>query len=111
MSTRPSTGSGRRERARFLGVSTHTPRLVQVANQAIDSGLFDVMMLAYHHGIWSKLNEIILRAHQEQDMGIVAMKTLKGGEASQPRGIPRREFLRPGRPEMGARQSERPPAP
>ncbi len=65
-------------KARFLGVSTHTPRLVDVANQAIDSGRFDVMMLAYHHGIWPQLGEIIERAHTEQDMGIVAMKTLKG---------------------------------
>jgi len=65
-------------KARFLGLSTHTPRLVQVANQAIDSGRFDVMMLAYHHGIWPELPGIIDRAHDEQDMGIVAMKTLKG---------------------------------
>jgi len=67
-------------KARFLGVSTHTPRLVDVANQAIDSGRFDVMMLAYHHGVWPQLGEIIDRAHQEQDMGIVAMKTLKGAK-------------------------------
>ena len=67
-------------KARFLGVSTHTPRLVEVATTAIDSGRFDVMMLAYHHGIWPQLNEIIDRAHDEQDMGIVAMKTLKGAK-------------------------------
>lgn len=67
-------------KARFLGVSTHTPRLVEVANTAIDSGRFDVMMLAYHHGIWPALNAIIDRAHAEQDMGIVAMKTLKGAK-------------------------------
>ncbi|MEM9175592.1 MAG: aldo/keto reductase [Myxococcota bacterium] len=65
-------------KARFLGVSTHTPRLEPVANEAIDSGRFDVMMLAYHHGIWPHLGGIIDRAHDEQDMGIVAMKTLKG---------------------------------
>ena len=65
-------------KARFLGVSTHTPRLEPVANEAIDSGRFDVMMLAYHHGIWPHLGSIIDRAHDEQDMGIVAMKTLKG---------------------------------
>ena len=65
-------------KARFLGVSTHTPRLVEVANTAIDSGRFDVMMLAYHHGIWPQLSSIIDRAHKEQDIGIVAMKTLKG---------------------------------
>jgi predicted aldo/keto reductase-like oxidoreductase len=67
-------------KARFLGVSTHTPRLVEVANTAIDSGRFDVMMLAYHHGIWPELNQIIQRAHEDQDMGIVAMKTLKGAK-------------------------------
>jgi aryl-alcohol dehydrogenase-like predicted oxidoreductase len=67
-------------KARFLGVSTHTPRLAEVANAAIDSGRFDVMMLAYHHGIWPALSGIIDRAHDEQDMGIVAMKTLKGAK-------------------------------
>jgi hypothetical protein len=67
-------------KVRFLGVSTHTPRLVEVANTAIDSGRFDVMMLAYHHGIWPQLREIIARARSEQDMGIVAMKTLKGAK-------------------------------
>ncbi len=67
-------------KARYLGVSTHTPRLVEVANTAIDSGRFDVMMLAYHHGIWPELDGIIKRARREQDIGIVAMKTLKGAK-------------------------------
>ena len=67
-------------KVRFLGVSTHTPRLVEVANTAIGSGRFAVMMLAYHHGIWPELAGIIDRAHDEQDMGIVAMKTLKGAK-------------------------------
>jgi len=67
-------------KVRFLGVSTHTPKLVEVANQAVDSGRFDVMMLAYHHGIWPQLEEIIARGRREQDMGIVAMKTLKGAK-------------------------------
>jgi len=65
-------------KARFLGFSSHTPNLVQVANAAIDSGRFDVMMLAYHHGIWPQLDAVIERARTEQDMGVVAMKTLKG---------------------------------
>ncbi len=65
-------------KARFLGVSTHTPRLQVVADRAIESGRFDVIMLAYHHGIWPRLGEIVDRAHDEQDMGVVAMKTLKG---------------------------------
>jgi len=67
-------------KARFLGVSTHTPKLVEVANRAIDSGRFDVMMLAYHHGIWPEIGEIIARARRERDMGIVAMKNLKGAK-------------------------------
>jgi len=66
-------------KARFLGFSTHTPNLVEVVDTAIDSGRFDVMMLAYHHGIWSQLGDVIRRAREEQDMGVVAMKTLKGG--------------------------------
>lgn len=67
-------------KARFLGVSTHTPRLEEVANTAIDSGRFDVMMLAYHHGLWPGIGEIIDRAHAN-DIGVVAMKTLKGAKA------------------------------
>ncbi len=67
-------------KARFLGVSTHTPNLVEVANRTIDSGRFDVMMLAYHHGLWAPIEGIISRAREEQDMGIVAMKTLKGAK-------------------------------
>ena len=64
-------------KVRFLGVSTHTPNLEQVADAAIRSGRFDVMMLAYHHGAWPQLSQIIDRA-AAADMGVVAMKTLKG---------------------------------
>lgn len=67
-------------KARFLGFSSHTPRLEQVANAAVDSGRFDVMMLAYHYGAWPQLGDIVARAHREQDMGVVAMKTLKGAK-------------------------------
>jgi predicted aldo/keto reductase-like oxidoreductase len=65
-------------KARFLGFSSHTPNLIEVADAAIRSDRFDVMMLAYHHGIWPSLGEVIARARQERDMGVVAMKTLKG---------------------------------
>ena len=67
-------------KTRFLGVSTHTPRLEEVANAAIDSKRFDVMMLAYHHGLWPGISEVIDRAHAN-DVGVVAMKTLKGAKA------------------------------
>jgi aryl-alcohol dehydrogenase-like predicted oxidoreductase len=67
-------------KVRFLGFSSHTPNLVEVANAGVDSGRFDVMMLAYHHGVWAPLPGIIARARSEQDMGVVAMKTLKGAK-------------------------------
>jgi predicted aldo/keto reductase-like oxidoreductase len=66
-------------KVRFLGVSTHTPDLETVANAAIESDRFDVMMLAYHHGAWPGLGEIIDRA-AAKDIGVVAMKTLKGAK-------------------------------
>ncbi len=66
-------------KARFLGFSSHTPNLEQVAYAAIDDGRFDVMMLAYHHGAWPKLDDIIAKA-AKKDIGVVAMKTLKGAK-------------------------------
>ena len=66
-------------KVRFLGFSSHTPNLEAVADAAIESNAFDVMMLAYHHGAWPRLGEIIDRA-QAIDMGVVAMKTLKGAK-------------------------------
>jgi predicted aldo/keto reductase-like oxidoreductase len=66
-------------KVRFLGVSTHTPNLEEVANAAIDSGRFDVMMLAYHFGMWPNFGHIVEKAKQH-DVGIVAMKTLKGAK-------------------------------
>ena len=64
-------------KVRFLGVSTHTPNLEAVANAAIESDRFDVMMLAYHYGAWPTLGDIIDRA-AAKDIGVVAMKTLRG---------------------------------
>ena len=64
-------------KVRFLGVSTHTPNLEVVAKAAIESDRFDVMMLAYHYGAWPSLGEIVDRA-AERDIGVVAMKTLRG---------------------------------
>jgi predicted aldo/keto reductase-like oxidoreductase len=67
-------------KVRFLGFSTHTPKLIEVANAGVDDGRFDVMMLAYHFGQWAPLGEIITRGREEHDMGVVAMKTLKGAK-------------------------------
>jgi len=64
-------------KVRFLGFSSHSPNLERVAEAAIESNRFDVMMLAYHHGAFPRLGALIDRAHAA-DMGVVAMKTLKG---------------------------------
>jgi len=66
-------------KVRFLGVSTHTPNLNAVANAAIDSGRFDVLMLAYHFGMGWDLEHVIKKA-AERDVAVVAMKTLKGAK-------------------------------
>jgi predicted aldo/keto reductase-like oxidoreductase len=66
-------------KARFLGVSTHTPNLEEVANTAIDSKRFDVLMLAYHFGMWPTFGHILEKAKQH-DVAVVAMKTLKGAK-------------------------------
>jgi predicted aldo/keto reductase-like oxidoreductase len=66
-------------KVRFLGVSTHTPNLEEIANAAIDSGRFDVLMLAYHFGMWPGFDHILAKA-KARDVGVVAMKTLKGAK-------------------------------
>ena len=62
---------------RFLGVSSHTPRLETVMRHAVDSGRFDVIMVAYNFKNWPDLTNIFRDAKQK-GMGVVAMKTLKG---------------------------------
>ncbi len=64
-------------KARFLGVSSHSPNVEQVMRTALDDGRFDVMMIAYHHGAWPTLPALVDEAKQK-DVGFVAMKTLKG---------------------------------
>jgi predicted aldo/keto reductase-like oxidoreductase len=64
-------------KVRFLGVSSHTPDLETVMRQAVDSGRFDVIMVAYNFANWPGLHEIFHDAHQ-RGVGVVAMKTLKG---------------------------------
>ncbi len=66
-------------KVRFMGVSTHTPNLEEVARAVIDSERFDVMMLAYHHGAWPQQRSLIDQA-TAKGIGVVAMKTLKGAK-------------------------------
>src|SRR6185369_2227196 len=64
-------------KVRFLGVSSHTPELETVMNQAVDSGRFHVIMVAYNFNNWPDLSNIIGKA-RAKGVGFVAMKTLKG---------------------------------
>jgi predicted aldo/keto reductase-like oxidoreductase len=67
---------------RFIGVSSHTPDLETVMAHAVDSGRFDVIMVAYNFNNWPDLTSILHRAH-ERGVGVIAMKTLKGARHSQ----------------------------
>jgi len=64
-------------KVRFMGVSSHTPDLKTVMTNAVDSGRFDVIMVAYNFRNWPDLTNIFRRA-REKGVGVVAMKTLKG---------------------------------
>ncbi len=69
-------------KVRFIGVSSHTPDLETVMAHAVDSGRFDVIMVAYNFKNWPDLHDIFHRAHQ-RGVGVIAMKTLKGAQHSQ----------------------------
>lgn len=69
-------------KVRFLGVSSHTPDLETVMRHAVDSGRFDVIMVAYNFKNWPDLTTIFADAHA-RGVGVVAMKTLKGAQHTQ----------------------------
>jgi predicted aldo/keto reductase-like oxidoreductase len=69
-------------KVRFLGVSSHTPDLEVVMRSAVDSGRFDVIMVAYNFEHWPDLTTIFRDASQ-RGVGVVAMKTLKGAYHTQ----------------------------
>lgn len=68
-------------KVRFLGVSSHTPNLEQVMRHAVDSGRFDMLLVAYNFNNWPDLTTIFRDAHA-RGVGVVAMKTLKGAKAT-----------------------------
>lgn len=68
-------------KVRFLGVSSHTPNLEQVMRHAVDSGRFQMLLVAYNFKNWPDLTTIFRDAH-ERGVGVVAMKTLKGARAT-----------------------------
>jgi predicted aldo/keto reductase-like oxidoreductase len=68
-------------KVRFLGVSSHTPNLEQVMRHAVDSGRFQMLLVAYNFKNWPDLTNIFRDAHA-RGVGVVAMKTLKGARAT-----------------------------
>src|SRR5262249_21646869 len=64
-------------KARFLGVSTNTPNLEQVAQAALESDRFDALMLAYHRSVWPQLSHILARA-AARDVGVIATEIMQG---------------------------------
>jgi uncharacterized protein len=68
-------------KVRFLGVSSHTPNLEQVMRRAVDSGRFQMLLVAYNFKNWPDLTNIFHDAKQ-RGIGVVAMKTLKGARAT-----------------------------
>jgi len=68
-------------KVRFLGVSSHTPNLEAVMRHAVDSGRFQMLLVAYNFNNWPDLTTIFRDAKQ-RGIGVVAMKTLKGAKAS-----------------------------
>jgi hypothetical protein len=68
-------------KVRFLGVSSHTPNLEEVMRHAVDSGRFDMLLVAYNFNNWPDLTTIFRDAKQ-RGVGVVAMKTLKGAKAT-----------------------------
>jgi aryl-alcohol dehydrogenase-like predicted oxidoreductase len=68
-------------KVRFLGVSSHTPNLEQVMRHAVDSGRFQMLLVAYNFKNWPDLTGIF-RDAKSRGIGVVAMKTLKGARAT-----------------------------
>lgn len=74
-------------KVRFLGVSSHTPNLEQVMRHAVDSGRFQMLLVAYNFKNWPDLTNIF-RDAKRRGVGVVAMKTLKGARATVLRDFP-----------------------
>jgi uncharacterized protein len=68
-------------KVRFLGVSSHTPNLEQVMRHAVDSGRFQMLLVAYNFKNWPDLTNVF-RDARKRGIGVVAMKTLKGARAT-----------------------------
>jgi len=72
---------------RFLGCSSHGPhKAVECLRYAVESGHYDVIMPAYNYYAWKGLKEVLETA-KEKGVGVIAMKTLRGGKQARRKGV------------------------
>ncbi len=78
---------------RFLGCSSHGPhKPLESLRYAIESGQYDVIMPAYNLYAWPGLDEV-LKLAQAKNIGVIAMKTLRGGKQAKEKGVlPKGDF-------------------
>ena len=83
-------------KVKFLGMSSHGPhgppgpdgrrRSENSVRVAVESGLYDVIMPAYNLYAWKGLRDI-LKLAQEKQVGVIAMKVLRGGKQAKAKGV------------------------
>lgn len=80
-------------KVRFLGCSSHGPhKAVECLRYAVESGQYDVIMPAYNYYAWKGLKAVLATA-KEKGVGVIAMKTLRGGRQAKNKGVlPRGNF-------------------
>jgi predicted aldo/keto reductase-like oxidoreductase len=72
---------------RHLGCSSHGPfKPLECLKYAVESGKFDLIMPAYNLYKWPGLDEV-LKLAQAKNVGVIAMKTLRGGEQAKEKGV------------------------
>lgn len=97
--------ASRQGKIRFTGMSGHAGRLVQCVDHALDQDMFDVLLLAHNFGQDPEFYERFTRAFdfvanqpdlprvmaraQEKNVGVVAMKVLRGAKLNDMRPFER----------------------
>lgn len=67
-------------KVRYTSFSSHGPyRMEKTVEMAVDSGIYDMMMVAFNFGKFPNLMPVIKKAYAK-GMGVMAMKSLAGGK-------------------------------
>lgn len=63
-------------KVRFFGVSSHDPHRARLLAHAIDTGLFDTILVAFNYDTFesSGVSDLLVHAHRK-DIGVIGMKT------------------------------------